>query len=101
MNQIKELFVDSSNVAAVTAEAASLPALEISEVSNHCQLPIDYYYFYYYYFYALRYLVPQGFRFIHSFIQTISIAPLQVHYYSEVLPTDSVSEFHAEAHRQL
>src|SRR6218665_951508 len=24
---------------------------------------------------------------IHSFIQTISIAPLQVHYYSEVLPT--------------
>src|SRR6218665_2328747 len=25
--------------------------------------------------------------FIHSFIQAISIAPLQVHYYSEVLPT--------------
>jgi len=25
--------------------------------------------------------------FIHSFIQAISIAPLQVHYYSETLPT--------------
>src|SRR6218665_2416177 len=25
--------------------------------------------------------------FIHSFIQTISITPLQVHYYSEALPT--------------
>ena len=25
--------------------------------------------------------------FFHSFIQAISIAPLQVHYYSEVLPT--------------
>jgi len=25
--------------------------------------------------------------FIHSFIQAISIAPLQVHYYSEALPT--------------
>jgi len=33
------------------------------------------------------------------FIQAISIAPLQVHYYSEALPTptDTVSEFHAEA----
>ena len=27
------------------------------------------------------------FEFIHSFIQAISIAPLQVHYYSEALPT--------------
>jgi len=26
-------------------------------------------------------------RIRHSFIQTISIAPLQVHYYSEALPT--------------
>ena len=39
--------------------------------------------------------------FIHSFIQTISIAPLQAHYYSEALPTQHVLEFHAEAHRQL
>ena len=43
--------------------------------------------------------------FIHSFSQAISIAPLQVHYYSEALrhSTDrpTVSEFHAEAHRQL
>src|SRR6218665_2164079 len=41
--------------------------------------------------------------FIHS---AISMAPLQVLYYSEALPspdysTDTVSEFHAEAHRQL
>ena|SRR6218665_3679839 len=38
--------------------------------------------------------------FIHSFIQAISIASLQVHYYSEVLllhRTNTVSEFHAEA----
>src|SRR6218665_2708030 len=39
---------------------------------------------------------------IHSFIQTISIAPLQVHYYSEAQrhfrhSTDTVSEFRAEA----
>ena len=33
---------------------------------------------------------------IHSFIQAISIAPLQVHNYSETL-LDTVSEFHAEA----
>ena len=35
--------------------------------------------------------------FIHSFIH--SIAPLRVHYYSEVLPTqhDTVPEFHGEA----
>src|SRR6218665_1111857 len=33
---------------------------------------------------------------IHSFIHAISIAPLQVLYHS-----DTVSEFHAEAHRQL
>src|SRR6218665_2633518 len=59
--------------------------------------------------------------FIHSFIPAISIAPLQVLYYSEALPTtarililniyiaplqgnyseDTVSEFHAEAHSQL
>jgi len=42
--------------------------------------------------------------FIHLFILAISIAPLQVHYYSEALPTtnstDTVSEFHAEEHRQ-
>jgi len=38
----------------------------------------------------------------HSFIHSISIAPLQVHHYSEVLPTlDTVLEFHAEAPRQL
>src|SRR6218665_1143272 len=39
---------------------------------------------------------------VHSFIQDISIAPLQVHYYSEAFPTtttDNVSEFHAEAPR--
>src|SRR6218665_1764163 len=41
-----------------------------------------------------------------SFIPAISISPLQVLYYSEALPTrpystDTVSEFHAEAHRQL
>ena len=35
----------------------------------------------------------------YSFIQDICIAPLQVHYYSEALPTDTVSEFHAEALR--
>ena len=38
--------------------------------------------------------------FVHSFIQALSIAPLQVHYYSEVLPrrhADTVSVFHAEA----
>ena len=39
--------------------------------------------------------------FIHSFNRAISIAPLQVHYYSEALPThcstDIVLEFHAEA----
>jgi len=28
--------------------------------------------------------------FIHSFIQDISKAPLQVHYYSEVLPTTAL-----------
>src|SRR6218665_2862959 len=43
--------------------------------------------------------------FIHSFIPAISIAPLQVLYYSEALPTTArilyISEFHAEAHRQL
>src|SRR6218665_3897425 len=41
---------------------------------------------------------------LHSFIPAISIAPFQVLYYSEALPTtarDTVSEFHAEAHRQL
>jgi len=36
----------------------------------------------------------------HSFILAISIAPLQVHYYSDY-STDTVSEFHAEAYRQL
>ena len=38
-------------------------------------------------------------RFIHLFIRAISIAPPQVHYYPEALPTntDTVSEFHAEA----
>ena len=37
--------------------------------------------------------------FIHSFIQAISIAPLQVHYYSEALPTQHgyCAEFHTEA----
>ena len=30
------------------------------------------------------------FKFIHSFIPDISIVPLQVHYYSEVLPTTSL-----------
>ena len=36
---------------------------------------------------------------INSFSQAISIAPLQVRYYSEALPaqTDIVPEFHAEA----
>ena len=36
--------------------------------------------------------------FLHSFIQAITIAPLQVHYYSEALPTQhgTVSEFYAE-----
>jgi len=40
---------------------------------------------------------------LHSFIQAISIVPLQVHYYSEALPTQhgdcvyTVSEFHAES----
>src|SRR6218665_3615977 len=41
--------------------------------------------------------------FIHSFSQAISIAPLQVRYYSEALPiysTDTVSEFHVEAPSQ-
>jgi len=28
--------------------------------------------------------------FIHSFIEDISIAPLQVHYYSEALPTTAL-----------
>jgi len=47
----------------------------------------------------------------YSFIPGISIAPLQVLYYSEALPTTArttdyynrptISEFHAEAHRQL
>jgi len=45
------------------------------------------------------------YTYIYSFIPAISIAPLQVLYYSEALPTDystdTVSEFHAEAHRQL
>src|SRR6218665_685833 len=36
--------------------------------------------------------------FIHSFIPAISIAPLQVLYYYS---TDNISEFHAEAYRQL
>src|SRR6218665_918866 len=40
-------------------------------------------------------------RMLDSFILDISIAPLQVHCYSEALPTtnstDTVSEFHAEA----
>src|SRR6218665_2837278 len=44
--------------------------------------------------------------FIHSFIMASSIAPLQVLHYSEALPTTArigptVSEFHADAHRQL
>ena len=40
--------------------------------------------------------------FIRSFIPAISIAPLKVLYYSEALPTAArISEFHAEAHRQL
>ena len=36
-----------------------------------------------------------------SFHSAISIAPLQVLYYSAALPTktDTVSEFHVEAHR--
>ena len=37
---------------------------------------------------------------VHSFIQAISIAPPQVHCYSEALPTQlgyCVSKFHAEA----
>src|SRR6218665_3600777 len=41
---------------------------------------------------------------MHSFIPAISIAPLQVLYHSEALrdhSTDTVSEFHTEAHRQL
>jgi len=35
--------------------------------------------------------------FIHSFIQAISIVPLQIHYNSEALPThtDTALEFHA------
>ena len=41
---------------------------------------------------------PVTHSFIHSFIQAISIAPLQVHCYSEALPTqDTLLEFHAEA----
>ena len=44
--------------------------------------------------------------FIHSFTPAISIAPHQVIYYSEALPTTArigptVLEFHAQAHRQL
>ena len=37
--------------------------------------------------------------FIHSFIQAVSIGPLQVHYYSEALrhSMDTVSDFHTEA----
>src|SRR6218665_1443314 len=46
-----------------------------------------------------------AYSFIHSFIPDISIATLQVYHYSEALPTTAriltVSEFHAEAHRQL
>ena len=40
---------------------------------------------------------------IHSFIQTISMVPLQVHVYSEALPTqhDTVPEFHAEAQQSM
>src|SRR6218665_2174081 len=41
---------------------------------------------------------------VYSFIPAISIAPLQVLYYSEGAPdysTDTALEFHAEAHRQL
>jgi len=34
---------------------------------------------------------------IDSLIPDISIAPLQVHYFSEALPAQHVSEFHAEA----
>jgi len=39
------------------------------------------------------------FRALKVFIQAISVAPLQVRYYSEVLQhsTDTVPEFHAEA----
>src|SRR6218665_557659 len=42
--------------------------------------------------------IPFIHSFIHLFIQTISIAPLQVHYYSEASQnnTDTISEFHAE-----
>src|SRR6218665_3073058 len=32
-------------------------------------------------------MLPLAVKFIHSYIQTISIAPLQVHFYSEALPT--------------
>ena len=35
----------------------------------------------------MGYLASVCWRFIHSFIQAITIAPLPVHYYSEVLPT--------------
>ena len=35
-----------------------------------------------------------------ALILAVSIAPPQVHYYSEALPTDTVSEFHAEAQAQ-
>ena len=38
---------------------------------------------------------------IHSFIPAISIAPLQVLRGAPDYSTDTVSEFHAEAHRQL
>jgi len=42
-------------------------------------------------------------RKVHSFIHAMSIAPLQVRYYSEAFPTQhgyiyTVPEFHAEAH---
>ena len=48
------------------------------------------------------FLIMMFFSRIHSFIPAISIAPLQVLYYSEALPTTArISEFHAEAHRQL
>jgi len=40
-----------------------------------------------------------NFLFYYAFIQVISVAPLQVHYYSKALSTQHVyvSEFHAEA----
>ena len=56
--------------------------------------------------FVIDWLIDIYIRWIHSFIPAISVAPLQVLYHSEALPTTArigptVSEFHAEARRQL